>query len=320
MTSSSSWLLLALTLTLPSPAAGAADVKDLQRRLEAIVARQDGVTGVAVLHVQDGRQAGVNAGERFPMHSVYKLLIGIAALDAVDRGKLRLQQPIEVRAEDVTSGPDPKLWRRAPQTVTLRRLVELMLGDSDNTACDRLLALLGGPAAVTRTLHDKGVIGVSVNRPERQIFRDFCATAPDRPCEKLSLAEKTRAVKWQLDRGLDVATPQALVAALALLQRGRLLSPASTKLLLSIMDGSPTGPARLRGLLPPGTPVAHKTGTGPLVVNDIGLVSLPGGRGQVAIAVLNKLSDRPREQRERTIAELGRATFDFFAAGHPAGP
>jgi Zn-dependent M28 family amino/carboxypeptidase len=73
-----------------------------------------------------------------------------------------------------------------------------------------------------------------------------------------------------------------------------------------------TGEARLKGLLPPGTTVAHKTGTIGGVVNDVGIVYLPGATGHVAIAVMSKQTRAPADRVERTIAEIARAAYDYF--------
>ena len=56
-------------------------------------------------------------------------------------------------------------------------------------------------------------------------------------------------------------------------------------LLLSILRRCQTGEARLKGLLPAGTEVAHKTGTAAGINNDVGIITLPNGAGHIAIAV-----------------------------------
>ena len=87
---------------------------------------------------------------------------------------------------------------------------------------------------------------------------------------------------------------------------------ASTERLLRVMTESPTGPARLKGLLPAGTAVAHKTGTMGGTTNDGGVVTLPDGAGHVAIAVFVKGSTKEVEERERVIAEIARTVYDYF--------
>lgn len=85
------------------------------------------------------------------------------------------------------------------------------------------------------------------------------------------------------------------------------------------MTNTSTGPNRLRGLLPAGTKVAHKTGTSnttngmTAATNDIGLITLPGGK-TLAIAVF--VSDSPADTavREAVIAQVARAAFVWAVA------
>ena len=100
-----------------------------------------------------------------------------------------------------------------------------------------------------------------------------------------------------------------------LLQRlalGKALSPQNTGLLLDIMRRCDTGEGRLKGILPAGTIVMHKTGSMGGTTNDVGIIRLPGDAGHVAIAVFVKASDEPVAQRERKIAEIARAAHDYF--------
>ena len=63
---------------------------------------------------------------------------------------------------------------------------------------------------------------------------------------------------------------------------------------------------------PAGTIVAHKTGTIGGTTNDVGIITLPDDAGHVVIAAFVKGSSRPVESRERAIAEVSRAVYDFF--------
>ena len=90
------------------------------------------------------------------------------------------------------------------------------------------------------------------------------------------------------------------------------MKPASTELLLDILSRCKTGEARLRGLLPAGTPVAHKTGTIGGTTNDVGIVTLPEQAGRVVVAAFVKASDKDVPVRERAIAEVARAVHDYF--------
>jgi beta-lactamase class A len=92
---------------------------------------------------------------------------------------------------------------------------------------------------------------------------------------------------------------------------GTAMSAESSKFLLGVMSRTRTGAGRIKGLLPMGTPVAHKTGTAGGIANDVGYVTLPDGR-RFAIAVYTNSSETPVADRDRAIAEIARALFDYF--------
>ena len=77
------------------------------------------------------------------------------------------------------------------------------------------------------------------------------------------------------------------------------------------MKSTTTFPTRLKGFLPPGTVVAHKTGTINVSTNDSGAIFLPDG-GQLAISVYVKESTKPDAEKDRIIARIARAAFDAY--------
>jgi beta-lactamase class A len=79
-----------------------------------------------------------------------------------------------------------------------------------------------------------------------------------------------------------------------------------------MMDRCQTGKSRIKGLLPQGTDVAHKTGSLGGVANDIGFITLPGDAGHIAISVFTKASNRPEDASEKAIAEIARTIYDYF--------
>jgi beta-lactamase class A len=112
----------------------------------------------------------------------------------------------------------------------------------------------------------------------------------------------------------DTATPRAMCALLELVFGSDLLSEQSRALLYAIMGRCQTGPGRIKGMLPPGVFVAHKTGTIGGTINDVGVIELPFGRGRFALAVYTKGSDiTPYAAREPFVADLSRSVFDFYA-------
>ncbi len=244
-----------------------------------------------------------NGDDRFPMASVYKLPIAVAFLQRVDEGAASLQDSITIAPSDFVGGARPMTAGAGdyPVTLDIGRVLAYMVTESDNTASDEIMRRAGGPTEVRRRLAALGIEGLDVSRYEAEIFEEMRRRGgPVRDPGDLR----------------DTASPEALTSLLALLQRGMGLSAASRRLLLDLLTATTIGPGRLRGLLPPETPVAHKTGTHGAATNDVGIVTLPDG-SHVAIAVLIEGSGGDEAAREAVIAEIGRLVYDEFVADRP---
>jgi beta-lactamase class A len=117
-----------------------------------------------------------------------------------------------------------------------------------------------------------------------------------------------------VDDPSDAATPEQLSRLLAAIAEERVLSKRMTDTLLAIMRRTVTGKRRIPGSLPPGTPVAHKTGSIGSVANDIGILTLPSGRGHLAIVALIKGSSNGNRARDAAIAAASRLAYDRILA------
>jgi beta-lactamase class A len=303
--------LCSWTLPAQTPAA-------LQDTIARLARGAGGTVGVAVVHVESGQSVSLNGDGHFPMASVYKFPIAIQVLYLVDQGKLTLEQTVKVAEGDLRAGHTPigEKYPHGGAALSVRELLRYMVSESDNTACDLLLRLSGGPAATFDRMRTLGFININVSQSEAQIAADYAGRHSLQ--KNISPAEKRAAgSRWSLDLR-DSASPDAMAGLLVKTQRGQIgLKPASLAYLLELMTNSPTGPHRIKGLLPAGTPVAHKTGTygGTAnfnALNDVGIITLPGQAGHLAIAVFVKVSARPEAVRERAIAEISKAAFNYW--------
>lgn len=93
------------------------------------------------------------------------------------------------------------------------------------------------------------------------------------------------------------------------------LNPEHSEILNEWMLEASSGPKRIKGLLPAGTPVAHKTGSSGLewgmipATNDVGLITLPDGRRlALAVFVINAHADQ--DACERVIASIAKEVYD----------
>jgi beta-lactamase class A len=198
-----------------------------------------------------------------------------------------------------------------------------MLTVSDNTASDLILRLAGGPQAVTARMRSLGIEDMSIDRSTIEHIFDLFGLplppqsewGPGRYVNVLTAvpADKQRAAAEQYARDpRDTSTPDAMASLLVQAFRKDLLKPETARLLLGIMTRCETGDARLKGLLPAGTEVAHKTGTALGIINDVGVITLPDGAGHIAIVVFIKGSKSPVAECEHSIAEVARGAYDYF--------
>jgi len=281
--------------------------------------------GVAAVHIESGRRITMKTSERFPMASTYKLPIAIHLLTLVDEGKEQLEHIIKIEPRDIRPGGVPLTdkFKFGESFVSVRDLLEMMLTVSDNTASDLILRLAGGPQAVTARMRSLGIEDMSIDRSTiEHIFDMFGLPLPPEsewgPGRYVSVltsvpADKQRSAAEQYARDpRDTSTPDAMVSLLVHLYRKNLLQRETTKLLLGIMRRCQTGDPRLKGLLPTGTEVAHKTGTAVGVVNDVGVITLPNGAGHIAIVVFIKDSKSSVADSEYSIAEVARGAYDHF--------
>jgi beta-lactamase class A len=271
----------------------------------------DGRVGIAVRSIDEGWSTGWKAEALYPQQSVSKLWVAITVMDAVERGKVKLDDPVTLTRDDLTLFHQPiaeEVLKTGSFTTTLGDLMVREMTQSDNTANDKLMRAVGGPAAVRAMIKAKRLGAIRFDNGERAL-QSKIAGLKWNPAYSIShtffdardaLPPEVR--KAAFDRYVanpyDGATPSVIVTALARLKRRELLSAVSTAHLLDIMSHTVTGANRLKGGLAPGWVLNHKTGTGQVLgdaqagYNDIGILTAPDGRSY-AVAVMIKLTSVP---------------------------
>ncbi len=296
-------------------------VDGIAQKIEHITQGLVGRLGVAAQAIDSGLNVSINGDETFAMASAYKVAIAAKVMDRVDKGELSLDQMVEIPHDMYVAG-EVAIAERFPYPgvqFSLANLIFPMITESDNTATDVCMGLAGGPAAVTEYLRRLGINDFRVDRLTREILMDFYglpAASPEAVAEAIS--KNPALVPAQVDPNPDFeadprdhTTPNAYLQLLLAIDGGTAMSPESREFLLGVMSRTRTGAGRLRGMLPKGTPVAHKTGTTGGVANDVGYITLPDGR-RFAIAVFTNSSVTSMEDRDRAIAEVARVLFDFY--------
>jgi beta-lactamase class A len=232
------------------------------------------------------------------MQSVFKFPLAIAVLQQVEAGKLNLNQQVRFETADLYHGSYSPLQDKYPKAgvdVPLHELLRLSVSLSDNVATDILLRLIGGPAAVQRSMDALGFPQIHVRDTEASMHDD-------------------ESRQYRND-----AEPQAMVGLLRLFADHSPLTAQHTALLNEWMEGLVSSPKRIRGQLPAGTIVAHKSGSSGIehgmaaATNDVGLVTLPDGR-RLALAIFVTNAHADNDAVEGAIAAIAKAIYDEAAA------
>lgn len=326
--------LIALALFAPLyPAMAASPAPSaLEQQLEFLTHLNDGVTGVSAIHIETGRSVSIRGSDSFPMASMFKVPVAVQIMTLVDEGRLTLDKMVTLTPADLHpgSGKLTELFFHPGVSLSIENLMELMLVISDNTAADLMLREAGGPAAVTARMRALGLNGIRVDRSTAVLISDWSGAKNlppqtewnrdmwDRIYGAVPEREHLRARRAEWSDPRDTATPDDMAKLLAHVWNKDLFAPAHASELLDIMERCQTGKSRIKGMLPDGTDVAHKTGTLGGVANDAGVITLPNGRGHIAIAVFTKGFTKHDEDAEKTIAEISRTIYDYFVLeGNP---
>jgi beta-lactamase class A len=264
----------AATIAPPAPHTDAT----LQRSLERVSGSiMRGHLSAAVVDLQHGGMASVDAERSYAAASLFKVPILIEVLAQEDAGELDPQRTLEIKPEDWTDGSGV-LQARVGDRVSVRELSRLMIQESDNIASLVLLNAVGV---------------ANVN-----------ATA-----ERLGL-HATRLVDHRAGDSSDHVTSTADMTRLfVLLATGQAINQRVSEGALSLLELKQSFSWLGEGL-PFWVKVAHKWGDLPRARNDVGVVFSP--RGSYVLAVLSE--DAPPEEVARAIGQASRATYEYLGA------
>jgi beta-lactamase class A len=325
----------ALTLCAALAAAGGPlRLGDLQAELERLANTADGRLGACVR--SGAETVCVNGEQRFPLQSVMKLFVAVAVMDGVDRHTIRLEDEVVVRPADRSVCVQPLMDHVTPggYRTDVGDLMRRAIVDSDCAAADLLLARLGGPDRVQAVLMRKGLSGLRIDRDERHLQTESTGLAwrPEfvdpaalqQAWARVAEEERDRAYLAYQSDPRDTATPRGMVDLLTSLAEGRLLSSASTRHLLDVLQATATFPDRLQAGVPKGWTLGHKTGTSGTLkgvtaaTNDVGILSPPDG-GSIAVAAFVAGSRASAAARSGLIAAVARAAAAAYRASSAGG-
>jgi len=287
-----------------------------QQAIEDALLEAPGIFGVAAAHLTTGETAGHLDDQLFQLASAFKIPILVTLMRDVEEGKIRLDQRITLKGEERVPGSGILQELDAGAALTVKDLATLMTIVSDNYATDLILNLVG-LERVQAHMRELGLAQIHLRHTCWQLL-NHCVGMEETVPSPAGFAEYERREETEdyeilqdvslptLDN--NVATPADLNRLLAMIAKKEILTPASCELMLDILRRQQFN-SRLPYLLPPGTKVAHKTGTVNKVVNDAGILYLPEDKGMIAVTVLSR-GIEDKQVAELTIARVARAVYD----------
>ncbi|MEZ4800304.1 MAG: serine hydrolase [Flavobacteriales bacterium] len=168
--------LFSLVLSFPSCVSSSDDTKALRAEIENIISNKKAVVGVSIIANNGKDTLSVNGDSRFPMQSVFKFHIALAVLSEIEKGHLALDQKMVLNKEDLL--PED-FWSPLRDdypnggTFTIERLIQYAVSQSDNTACDVLIGLIGTPKSVETFTKSIGVSDIQIVYNERDMQSEW---------------------------------------------------------------------------------------------------------------------------------------------------
>ncbi|WP_043402200.1 serine hydrolase [Archangium violaceum] len=266
----------------------------LRASLQERIAQVKGATvAVAYRHLGNSKESlYLEADRSFHAASTMKVPVMIEFFRQVDADKLSVSQELTLAnqfasivdgspyALDAKDDEDASLYERLGKPVPARELVERMITRSSNLATNTVIALVDAKR-VTKMLRSLGARQMTVLRG----------------------VEDGKAYQKGLN---NTATARDLATLMTAIEQGKAASPASTQAMRSILLAQELN-LEIPAGLPPGTPVAHKTGQISGVLHDAAIV-YPSGKTPYVLVVLT--SGIPDEKVARSlIADLSRQVF-----------
>lgn len=219
---------------------------DLQTRLTRASFNAPGTIGIAVEDLATGMTSGVNESASLPAASTIKIPVMIEVFRQMAAGRIDLNKRVHLNKGDRDWGSGDMADSRVGSVKTVEQLLWLMINDSDNTATNMLIRLVGRQH-VNQTMSKLGLrttrLGDYIRTDGSEIRYSLRSSAGD------------------------------MVKLLDSIARSKMVDEWSSREMLAILTGQ-THNSLLPQPLPKELKIAHKTGSLHDTLNDVGIVYL----------------------------------------------
>lgn len=251
-------------------------------QLNTIVRTTDGIVGIAVKDLRSGELIEFNSQEPFPTASSIKVFILAEVYRQAAEGKFSLTdiRPVPAAARVGGSGILSMLGERSV-SMSIRDYCVLMMNQSDNTATNLLIGLVG--------------------------MKNVTALAAKYGCSATKLQRVMMDLQAAKEGRENISSPADLLLFLEKLHSGAVVSKAASDDMLAMMSLEKDG--WLKSGLPPAVGIANKAGDLDGVKCDAGIVSLDGAPYAIVVMTKMLLNDA---DGARTITDVSHAVYGYL--------
>ncbi len=256
----------------------------LKTQIQVLATENPNLTaGIFLVDLDSGSYLNFNGDTTFASASTIKVPILVAFFQAVDEGKVRLDQMLTLRAEDIVGGSGEMQDETPGKKYSALEVARKMIVVSDNTATNMMINLLGGTEVLNQHFATWGLRATVLNN-------------------KLPDLE-----------GTNTTSPKDLINIIAQIDRGNLVSVKSRDRIFQIMQQTKNDSLLPKGLGEEAI-IAHKTGNINTLLADAGMVDLPNGK-RYLVAVMVKHPPETEKPAQSLIRDISRMSYRYLNDG-----
>lgn len=254
---------------------------ELKNQLQSLAASSpELMPGIFMVDLDTGGYIDINAGKPFPAASTIKLPVLVAFFQALDEGKVRLDETLTMKASQVAEGSGDMQYQKPGTKYTVLETITKMIVISDNTATNMIIDRLGGAEILNQQFRNWGLRNTAIRNP-----------LPDLG-------------------GTNTTSPHDLTNLVSQVEQGGLLSMKSRDRLFHIMEQTKNDSLIPRGL-GRGAIIAHKTGNINSVLADAGAIDMPNGK-RYLLAILVKRPAEGYTPAANLIRDVSETVYDYL--------
>lgn len=263
--------------------------QNFEKEIKQIDEEFSGDIGFVIKNLNDGKILSYNSDQRWYLSSTVKVFVAISLMEEIERGKIKFDQKIKLEEKHFVDGAGRVIWSEPGTVFTVSELLEAMIRESDNSAADMLIGLIGTEELnrdIKKWMPDSGQFtslldvryhAYSELHPKARTLTnmDFIqfknSPVPERhqkfaskikvPLINLKASSLEEAYEKYYLKGYNSGNLNQFVSVLEKLRNGKLLSQKNTDIILTHMENMKTGDTRIKSGLPANFKFQQKTGT-----------------------------------------------------------